>query len=286
MHLDSHQHFWQYNEQEYGWINDKMGVLRRDFLPEDLTWEQAKAGFDGSIAVQARQTIPETAWLLALASENEGLKGVVGWLDICSAGFEKQLEQYAEYPKLCGLRYLVQDEPNANFMLRNDFQRGLGLLKKYNLTYDILIFPQHLPMTCQLVKKFPDQAFVLDHIAKPFIKKGGLEPWAADIKRLASFENVFCKVSGMVTEADWQNWKKDNFVPYLDIVFEAFGPPRIMIGSDWPVCTVAATYEQVIQIVRDYISDLSASEQGEVLGETCQRFYLSRSERLSVSKSL
>lgn len=276
MKLDSHQHFWQYSKEEYGWINDNMRVLHRNFLPEDLAREQEKIGFNGSIAVQARQNLAETEWLLSLASKYERIKGVVGWLDICSDKFEKQLEQYACYPKLCGIRHIVQDEPDDNFMLRDDFLQGLGKLKKYNLSYDILIFPRHLPVACQVVAKFPDQYFVLDHIAKPFIEKTELEPWATDIKKLASFENVFCKVSGMVTENNWKNWKREDFKPYLDIVFEAFGPSRIMVGSDWPVCTVAANYEEVMQIVLDYISALSDFEQEQVLGNTCQRVYLVR----------
>ena len=275
MRIDAHQHFWIYNSKEYGWINDDMRILRSDFLPEELAMEQKRAGFNGSIAVQARQSLQETEWLLDLADQNSLIKGVVGWVDLQSPQVRKQLQRFCKNSKFCGVRHIIQDESDDQFMLRSDFVRGIAILKEFNLTYDILIFSKHLPIACELVQKFPEQNFVLDHMAKPFIAKKIFEPWASDIKRLAQYQNVFCKVSGMVTEADWQNWKKQDFRPYMDTVFDAFGTSRIMIGSDWPVCTVAGTYSEVIEIVQNYISSLSVAEQDAVLGNNAENFYLS-----------
>ncbi len=273
MKLDAHQHFWRYNQRDYGWIGDDMASLRRDFLPANLTQEQIPLGFDGSIAVQARQSLMETEWLLSLTEENARLLGIVGWLELCSAELPSQLERFAPHPKLCGVRHVVQDEPDDKFMLRDDFQRGIAHLKQWNLVYDLLIFPRHLPVACELVCRFPEQVFVLDHLAKPPIKTGTLEPWATDIRALASFANVACKVSGMVTEADWSKWRAQDFLPYLEVVFEAFGVERVMIGSDWPVCTLAASYAETMNLVIAYVHSLSLSEQELVLGKNAQTWY-------------
>jgi len=273
MKVDAHQHFWRYNPTDYGWITDEMFSLRRDFLPEDLMRVQAPLCFEGSIAVQARQTLTETEWLLQLAERNPLIMGVVGWVDLCSPELPIQLGKYTRCPKLRGIRHIVQDEPDDQFMLRSDFQRGIGQLARFGLTYDILIHPRHLLTACELVRRFPDQPFVLDHMAKPFIKRGELEPWATDIKRLASFPNAHCKLSGMVTEADWRNCRPEDLKPYLDVVFDAFGPQRLMIGSDWPVCTLVMPYEQVMAIVIGYSRHCSAAEQRMILGENAQAFY-------------
>ncbi|RME72172.1 MAG: amidohydrolase [Chloroflexi bacterium] len=273
MKLDAHQHFWQYNPEEYGWIGPDMAVLKQDRLPEDLLPLLQSAGLDGSIAVQARQSLAETAWLLELADRYPFIKGVVGWVDLCSPQVDQQLEQFSTHPKFRGVRHVVQDEPDDRFMLREDFLRGLGRLRRFGLTYDILIFPRHLPVAIEVVKKFPDQPFVLDHIAKPYIKDGRLSPWDADIRRLAELPNVVCKVSGMVTEADWQDWQADDFYPYLDVVFDAFGPERLMFGSDWPVCTLAGSYRQVVDLLAGYTARLSPAEQAAVWGQTAQKFY-------------
>ncbi len=273
MKLDAHQHFWQYNPEEYGWIGPDMAVLKQDRLPEDLLPLLQSAGLDGSIAVQARQSLAETAWLLELADRYPFIKGVVGWVDLCSPQVDQQLEQFSTHPKFRGVRHVVQDEPDDRFMLREDFLRGLGRLRRFGLTYDILIFPRHLPVAIEVVKKFPDQPFVLDHIAKPYIKDGRLSPWDADIRRLAEHPNVVCKVSGMVTEADWQDWQADDFYPYLDVVFDAFGPERLMFGSDWPVCTLAGSYRQVVDLLAGYTARLSPAEQAAVWGQTAQKFY-------------
>jgi L-fuconolactonase len=273
MNIDAHQHFWRYNESEYGWMGPGMETLKRDHLPPDLLPLLQSAGFDGTIAVQARQVLEETRWLLELADQYSFIKGVVGWVDLRSPQLHHQLEPFAAHPKLRGVRHVVHDEPDDQFMLREDFVRGISMLSEFHLTYDLLLFPKHLPAACELVKRFPQQRFVLDHIAKPLIKGGILEPWATDLRKLAAFPNVFAKVSGMVTEANWQAWKPADFTPYLDAVLDVFGVERVMLGSDWPVCTVAATYGQVISIVAEYIRRFSPDEQKQILGGNARRFY-------------
>jgi len=273
MKIDAHQHFWRYNAQEYGWMGPGMEALKKDHPPDDLLPLLKAVGIDGTVAIQARQIPEETRWLLELADRYPFIKGVVGWGDLRSPQLREQLERFASHPKLCGVRHVVQDEPDSQFMLREDFIRGLGMLAEFDLTYDILIFPRHLPVACELVARFPDQRFVLDHIAKPLIRDRKVTPWDADIRRLAAYPNVFCKVSGMVTETDWHQWRPADFRPYLDIVFAAFGSKRIMFGSDWPVCTLAGAYADVVEIVSDYVQQLSEEEQADVWGETARRFY-------------
>jgi L-fuconolactonase len=273
MRLDAHQHFWKYSPEDYGWINDNMAGLRRDFLPQDLQPLLAAEGFDGSIAVQARQSLEETRWLLELAAHNEIVKGVVGWVDLRSPGLPAQLDQFAQDPKLVGVRHVVQDEPDDDFMLRSDFRRGIARLREYDLAYDILIYPRQFPAAIQLVREFSDQRFVLDHIAKPLIAEGRMDSWDRDIKELAQSENVCCKLSGMVTEARWHDWKTEDFAPYLDVVMNTFGPARLMIGSDWPVCAASAPYSRTMALVRDYIGSLTPDEQHSILGQCCSGFY-------------
>ncbi|HEY1579808.1 MAG TPA: amidohydrolase family protein [Terracidiphilus sp.] len=273
MRLDAHQHFWKYSADEYGWIGDSMAGLKRDFLPRDLKPLLEAEGFDGSIAVQARQNLEETRWLLQLAGQNELVKGVVGWVDLRSPGLDEQLEQFAAHPKLVGVRHVVQDEPDDEFMLRPEFRGGIARLAEYGLTYDVLIYVKHLPMAVKLVREFPEQRFVLDHIAKPLITEGRIEPWDRGIRELARAQNVWCKISGMVTEARWGSWKAEDFRPYLDVVMEAFGPERLMIGSDWPVCTVSASYGATMNIVKDYIGPLSGDQQQAILGGNCAKCY-------------
>ena len=273
MRIDAHQHFWNYSAQDYGWINDAMAVLQRDFLPKDLKPLLSAEGFDGCIAVQARQTLEETRWLLELAEENDFIKGVVGWVDLCSPELAAQLERFAKDSKLVGVRHVLQDEPDDEFMLQPEFRRGIARLANYGLTYDLLLYPKHLPIAVKLVHEFPRQKFVLDHIAKPRIAERVIEPWESGIRELAQFENVWCKASGMVTEARWKEWKPQDFWPYLDIVFEAFGPDRVMIGSDWPVCTVAASYRETMAIVKNYLEKFGPTEREGVLGGNCAKFY-------------
>ncbi len=273
MRIDAHQHFWKYDPVEYGWIGEGMDDLKRDCLPADLAPLLRSAHLDGSVAMQARSTLEETEWLLELADQNPFIKGVVGWVDLVSPDVQRSLERFSAHKRFRGVRHIVQSEPDDGFMLRQDFQRGIGRLAEFELTYDILVFPRHLPAAYELVALFPSQIFVLDHIAKPFIKDRSLSPWDTDIRRLASRPNVYCKVSGLVTEADWKNWKPADFSPYLDVVFEAFGPQRILFGSDWPVCTLAGAYADVTGLIKDYTRQLSAHELAEVWGGTAERAY-------------
>jgi L-fuconolactonase len=276
MKIDSHQHFWHYNTSEFGWIGDNMSVLKRDFLPSDLEVALKNIGLDGSIAVQARQSLDETKWLLQLASENPFIKGVVGWVDLCSLEIESQLVEFSKNKKLVGVRHVIHDEPDDNFMARADFQYGIGLLSIFGLTYDLLLFPKHLKLATELVTRFPNQKFVLDHISKPLIKDQIIEPWKKDIIELSKRPNVYCKLSGMVTEANWSNWKPEDFKKYLDVVYTCFGEDRLMIGSDWPVCTVAGDYKNVMSIVTKFTKKLKPQAQAKILGENCQKFYLEK----------
>jgi L-fuconolactonase len=271
--IDAHQHFWRYDAAKYAWINDAMAALRRDFLPRDLKPLLDELGFDGCVAVQARQTLEETRWLLDLAGRNDFIRGVVGWVDLRSPDLAEQLGELTRNPKLVAVRHIVQSEPDDEFMLRADFRRGIARLAEFGLAYDVLIYPRQLKAAVHLVSEFPQHRFVLDHIAKPLIAQGALEPWETDLRALAPLQNVWCKVSGMVTEASWQEWQQRDFQPYLDVVFEAFGPERIMIGSDWPVCTVAADYGRTMRIVTDYIGQLTGGQQQAVLGGNCAKFY-------------
>jgi len=273
MKIDAHQHFWLYNEKEFDWIDDDMSELKRDFLPEDLKARLTSIHFDGSIVVQARQSLEETKWLLELAQKFDFIKGVVGWVDLCSPDITKQLKQFANNPFLKGVRHVIHDEADDQFMLREEFQRGISVLKDFNLTYDLLLFPKHIPYALQLIEKFPEQLFVLDHIGKPDIKNKEISFWKENLTKLAEYKNVYVKVSGMVTEADWKNWRKEDFKAYLDIVFHAFGPERVMIGSDWPVCTVSDSYEAVMEIVLDYVKQFASGYESQILGENCSRFY-------------
>lgn len=273
MRIDAHQHFWVYDPREYGWIDETMVPLRRDFLPADLKPELEREGLQGCVAVQARQSLEETRWLLELAKRNPFIVGVVGWADLRSPRLRSDMESFAENPKLVGLRHIVQSEPDNRFLLQPDFLRGLSLLEEFDLAYDILIHPRHLPVAAEFAGRFPRQRFVLDHLAKPPIKSGSLSPWEKGIRDLASFPNVYCKLSGMVTEADWQNWKPEDMKPYLDVAFESFGTHRLMIGSDWPVCTLAGSYARVMQAVKDYLATFSKDVNDAILGGTAQEFW-------------
>jgi L-fuconolactonase len=270
--IDAHQHFWNYDPAQYPWIRAHW-PLRRNFLPSDLRPLLAKARLDGCIAVQARQNLDETRWLSSLAAEHSFIRGVVGWIDLRSERVDDALAQLARHPRFVGVRHVVQDEPDDAFMLRPKFLRGINRLRGFELAYDILIYARQLPAAAQLVKRFPNQRFVVDHIAKPQIASGQLSPWREHLRQLAQHPNVFCKLSGMVTEAQWKNWKRQDLMPYLDTVFAAFGPSRIMYGSDWPVCLLAASYQQVYDVAVSYCSRLSPSEQQLVFGGTAANFY-------------
>lgn len=273
MKIDSHQHFWSYNPDDYGWISIDMEILQKDYLPDQLKTELSSIGFDGSVAVQARQSLAETQWLLNLAEQHSFIKGVIGWVDLCSPDLEEQLIQFSGNTKLVGIRHVIHDEQDDDFMLRNSFLRGIAYLKKFGLTYDILVFPRHLPNTIQFVSQFPDQVFILDHIAKPSIKDKKISPWKEDIEKLARFRNVYCKLSGMVTEANVKNWNQEELIPYLNIVFDTFGIDRLIIGSDWPVCRLAGSYKQIMQVVLDYIRTFPDQDKKKILGENAIKAY-------------
>jgi L-fuconolactonase len=273
MRIDAHQHFWRYDAEAYAWITDEMSVLRRDFLPADLLPELSANGIDASIAVQADQSERDTLFLLDLAAKNHAVAGVVGWVDLRSPSLPQRLEYFSQFEKLCGFRHVVQAEPDDDFMVREDFQNGIALLAEFNFTYDILIYPKQLPAAMALTERFRDQRFVVDHIAKPEIKARKISPWADQMRAIAANPNVFCKVSGMITEADWRNWKADDLRPYADVVFEAFGPDRVLFGSDWPVCLLAGTYGRVKQLVAAYTRGFSEADQAKIFGGNAVEFY-------------
>jgi len=273
MIIDSHHHFWKYDPIEYDWIDDSMKVIRKDFLPENLKTTIQEAGVDGVISVQARQSVEETDWLIGMAHQNEFIKGVVGWLPLVQKDIEEYLEKYADEKKLKGVRHVIQGEPDPEFMLRKDFNHGISLLKKYSLVYDILIVERQLPNTIRFVDQHPEQVFVLDHIAKPLIGRNELSPWKENIQELAKRENMNCKISGMVTEADYQKWTPSQLLPYIEVILEAFGPDRLLFGSDWPVCLVATTYTNWVNLVRKNVTSYTKTEQAKIMGENALRLY-------------
>ena len=273
MKIDAHQHFWIYEPREYEWIDESLAALRRDFLPGDLEPEVRQCGFEGSVVVQARQTLGETRWLLKLAEQFPFVKGVVGWVDLRAANLRETLTALRPNTKLVGVRHIVQSEPDDRFLLRPDFLRGIGMLEEFGLAYDILIYTKHLSVAAEFVSRCPRQRFVLDHLAKPPIKSGDLAEWMRGIRELAAFPHVMAKVSGLVTEADWNAWTPEQVVECVDVAFGCFGAGRLMIGSDWPVCTVAGTYSRVMGIVMDYVERLSEEERGAVLGGNAARFW-------------
>lgn len=273
MRIDAHQHFWQFDPVRDAWITEgAMSTIRRDFLPNDLQPILQQNGIDGCVAVQADQSETETQFLLDLAAQNDFIKGVVGWVDIKADNLSERLDYFSQFPKLKGFRHILQGE-KPEFMLDPKFTEGVRLLGKKGYTYDILVFPHHLIAVKVFLQRTDNQPFVIDHIAKPYIQKGMIDQWAKDMKSIAEYENVYCKISGMVTEADWKGWKKADFTPYIDVVFEAFGTDRIMYGSDWPVCLVAASYEKQLSIVQNYVSKLSDTEGGKIMGENAKNFY-------------
>ena len=271
--IDSHQHFWQYHPVNHQWISDEMSVLKQDFLPGQLSDLLTIHGFEGTVAVQADQSEAETEFLLNLAKQYPFIKGVVGWVDLQASDVEQRLEYFQRYPKLKGFRHVVQSEPDDSFLLREAFLGGVAKLARYHYTYDILIYPRQLPATLLFVNQFPDQKFVVDHIAKPNIKAGDFEKWGELMQELSQYPNVWCKVSGMVTEADWRQWTPADFERYIEHVFSCFGPERIMFGSDWPVCLLAASYSQVVEIFDTFTSGLPWEAQNKVWGGNARSFY-------------
>jgi L-fuconolactonase len=277
--IDTHQHFWQYDPAEYGWIDDSMAVLRRDYLPADLEREMTAAGVRASIAVQARQSIEETRWLLELADRQPAIAGVVGWVDLQAPGLEEELERVSRHPRLVGIRHVVQAEPDG-FLERPAFRRGVACLERYGLSYDILVYARQLPAAVTFARTLPRQRFVLDHLGKPDIRMKEYREWRRHFGQLAQLPNVCCKLSGLVTEADWRSWMPAQLRPYIDAALEVFGPSRLMIGSDWPVCLVAASYARVIDLVRDALGEYSVDEQKQMLEGTAADFFRLTGTRL------
>jgi L-fuconolactonase len=271
--IDAHQHFWIFDPVRDSWINDEMAIIQRDFLPGHLGPVLASNNFDGCVAVQADQSENENTFLLDLAVNNNFIKGIVGWVDLQSPAIEQRLEHYQQFKYIKGFRHVLQGEEDRALMLKPAFMNGISKLAQFGFTYDVLIFPDQLRYANQLASSFPNQRFVIDHIAKPPIKNQTIDQWADNVRSVARNENVYCKVSGMVTEADWKTWKYADFVPYLDIVFEAFSIDRLMYGSDWPVCQLAATYKDMLGIVQQYVSRLSANEQAQFFGTNATNFY-------------
>jgi L-fuconolactonase len=274
MIIDSHHHLWKYSAAEYGWISPQMMAIRRDFLPEDLEKLMHHFGIEGTVAVQARQTLEETTWLLSLAAKHPLIRGVVGWVPLTEgAAVKKKLEPLAANPKLRGVRHVVHDEADPRFILRDDFNAGIRVLPELKLRYDILIFERHLPAAIEFVDRHPKQIFIVDHVAKPRIKDKVIAPWNQNMRELARRQNVYCKLSGMITEADYQNWTPDALQPYIDVVLAAFGPKRLMYGSDWPVILLAGEYSRWFGVVTNAISKLSKAEQDRIMGGTAAVAY-------------
>jgi L-fuconolactonase len=271
--IDSHQHFWKYNSKDFDWITDDMSVIRKDFLPEELQSMYQTNNVEGCVAVQVNQTEEENKFFLDFADQFDFIRGIVGWVDLMAEDVEDRLYYWQQYKKIKGYRHILQGEKDRALMLKPSFKNGIATLKEFDLTYDILIYPDQLQYALELVRLFPDQKFVIDHLAKPYIKSGEIDHWKKDIKQFKQRENVYCKISGMVTEADWKNYTDATFKPYLDVVTEAFGTNRMMFGSDWPVCLVAASYEKVLGITQNYFSSFSMNERDDIFYNNAIAFY-------------
>ncbi|MEJ7767065.1 MAG: amidohydrolase family protein [Chitinophagaceae bacterium] len=272
LRIDAHQHFWKYNAQRDGWISDEMSLIRRDFMPEDLQPLLVENEMDGCVVVQSDQSEIENMFHLESAAKHDFIKGVVGWVDLTAGDIAERLHGLSQFKHLKGFRNVLQAEP-GEFMLKPEFMQGISALQQTRFTYDLLILPNQLSFAKHLVAAFPDQRFVIDHMAKPYIRDRKVDDWKKDMGELAQYDNVWCKASGMVTEADWKEWKNQDFTPYLDVIFELFGPKRVLFGSDWPVCLVAASYSQVVEILAEYMAGFSVSEQIDFWGGNASKFY-------------
>lgn len=273
MRIDAHQHFWKFDPVRDAWITPDMQVIRKDFLPDDLAPLLESKHIDACVAVQADQSENETLFLLDLANNNKFIKGIVGWVDLRSQNIDERLSYYKSFPLIKGFRHVVQGEPNG-FLLQPDFIRGVKSLARFGFTYDLLVFPHQLGESLAFARQWSDQPIIIDHLAKPYIKRKEIEPWRAQMRALAQFEHVWCKVSGMITEASWSNWTREDFAPYMDAVLESFGPDRLVFGSDWPVCLVAGSYPQVVELTEHYLETaVSKEEKKKIMGENAIRFY-------------
>ncbi len=274
MKIDAHQHFWELDRFDYEWLDaPDLEPIRRDYVPADLSPHLKKCEIDRSVFVQTRHDVKENHWALSLCESNSFLAGIVGWVDLASERCEEQLLEFKDHPQFLGIRHVTQDEPDDDFIVRGDVIRGLQVLQKYQVPFDLLFFVKHLKHAVTVARACPDLPLVIDHLAKPRIREQSLTDWEADFRAAARCENIHCKLSGMVTEADWKNWKPSDLKPYIDIALDAFGPSRLMYGSDWPVCELAATYEQVYDALTENISALSNSEKEQIFGKTAARFY-------------
>lgn len=271
--IDAHQHFWKFDPIRDNWITDEMSVIRKDFLPQYLEPLLQQNGFDGCVTIQSEQSENENLFQLANAEKYDSIKGIVGWIDLQSENIAERLAYYKQFEKIKGFRHILQGESVRDIMLHPNFLRGISALKKFDYTYDILIYPDQLIFTKKFVAKFPEQKFVIDHLAKPYIKDKKIDEWKKDIQQVAQYENVYCKISGYITEADLKHWKKEDFKPYFDIVVELFGTNRIMFGSDWPVCLAGGDYNEVVNIVKDYFSSFTQQEQAQFFGLNAIEFY-------------
>ncbi|SFV27255.1 amidohydrolase family protein [Thermoflavifilum thermophilum] len=270
--IDAHQHFWIYDPIKDAWITDEMQILKQNYLPDDLHKELKQAGVDGTVVVQASTRDQENTFLIQLAQAHPFIQGVVGWVDPCSHLLEEQLQIYQQIPIVKGFRHIVQSEPD-DYLLRKQVQLGIAMIGRYGFTYDILIYPRQLAAALQLVESLPEQPLVVDHLAKPLIRNKQMEPWASQIKMLAQASHVYCKLSGWATEADWQQWTPEDVYPYFDVIFDAFGSTRILFGSDWPVCLLAASYSQIKQTVEQYLLRYYSEAIPAVMGQNAIRFY-------------
>ena len=273
MNIDAHQHFWKFDAARDTWITDPMQVIRKDFLPRDLAPDLKANGIDACITVQADSSENDTRFLLELAENDPQIAGVVGWVDLRSPQLEERLKAFSKFPKLRGFRHVAQSETDNRFLVQPEFTAGIARLREFNFTYDILVLPRQLPAAIELVAMFPEQPFVIDHLGKPDVRTRTSTRWPEKIKKLACYPNVYGKISGLLTEADWYRWKPADFVPFLDAAFEAFGPDRLMFGSDWPVCLVAGTYSQVRQSIAEYVEKNAPAAKAKIFGENAAHFY-------------
>lgn len=273
MRIDAHQHFWLFDPIRDSWITEDMLAIQRDFLPNDLAPLLKANSIDGVVAVQADQSPEETQFLVELSGAYAMIKGVVGWVDLRSNDIGALLDGYADVPVIKGFRHIIEGEDDPNFLMQLAFQKGIRELTKRNYTYDLLISAIHYESTLRCTIENPNQKFVLDHIAKPNIQEGEYERWADFIKKLAQRPNVYCKISGLVTEAKWGGWRQEDFSRYFIHAVRCFGTDRIMFGSDWPVCLLSATYDQWIEIVKNELLDFSEDDLEKFWGKNASRFY-------------